>query len=104
MKTVTLEETVEVIKLSDRGLSSRALATQFGVGRTQIQNCVKRKAEVLSDSGVGLNALSQEVFGCDFCDVADIDADLTVCESRQAVVFSDRDRRACCHLHPAAAG
>nr|KAG5695298.1 hypothetical protein BaRGS_028233 [Batillaria attramentaria] len=35
--------------MSDKGLSSRALATQFGVGRTQIQNCLKRKAEVLSD-------------------------------------------------------
>ena len=48
-KTLTLEERVNVIKLSDGRKSARKIADELGVGRTQIQCIIKRKAEVLSD-------------------------------------------------------
>ena len=48
-KVLTLDERVKVIKLMESGKSSRILAEQFGVGRTQIQQTLKRKAELMSD-------------------------------------------------------
>ena len=49
-KVLTLEEDrVKVIRLLESGKSSRILAEQFGVGRTQIQQTLKSKAELLSD-------------------------------------------------------
>ena len=47
--TLTLSQKHEVIKLSDTGKSSRQLADAFGCGRSQIQNILKRKREVLDD-------------------------------------------------------
>jgi len=44
-----LEERVQVIKSSERGESSKSIAERLGVGRTQIQNTIKRKADVLSE-------------------------------------------------------
>jgi len=44
---LSLEERVQVITSSERG--SRSIAERLGVGRTQIQNTVKRKADVLSE-------------------------------------------------------
>ena len=46
-KVLTLSERVEAIKLYDGGKSSRDVAQIMGVGRTQIQQIIKRK--VLDD-------------------------------------------------------
>ena len=48
-KVLTLSERVEAIKLHDGGKSSRDVAQIMGIGRTQIQQIIKRKSEVLDD-------------------------------------------------------
>ena len=45
-KELTLKEKVDLIKLSD-GKSQRQLAETFGIGKTQVQTILKRKAELL---------------------------------------------------------
>ena len=40
---------MQVIKFSERGESSRRISERLGVGRTQTQNTLKRKADVLSE-------------------------------------------------------
>jgi hypothetical protein len=56
-KVLTLSERVEAIKLHDSGKSSRDVAQIMGVGRTQIQQIIKRKSEVL-------DAPQNSVFSC----------------------------------------
>ena len=46
---LTLEELVNVIKLSDSGKSGRAIAKEIGVGRTQIHGIHKRKRETMDE-------------------------------------------------------
>ena len=46
---LTLSERVKAIKLHDGGKSSRDVAQIMDVGRTQIQQIIKRKSEVLDD-------------------------------------------------------
>ena len=46
---LTLEKKVQVIKAAGPGVSQRALAEQFGVGKTQIGSILKRKADLLSE-------------------------------------------------------
>jgi IS30 family transposase len=48
-KVLTLSERVEAIKLHDDGKSSRDVAQIMGIERTQIQQIIKRKSEVLDD-------------------------------------------------------
>jgi transposase len=48
-KVLTLSERVEAIKLHEGGKSSRNVAQIMGIGRTQIQQIIKRKSEVLDD-------------------------------------------------------
>ena len=48
-KALTLSERVDDIKEGEKGQSSRELAAKFGVGRTQIQCILKRKAEVMAE-------------------------------------------------------
>ena len=48
-KVLTLSERVEAIKLHDDGKSSRDVAQIMGIGRTQIQQIIKRKSEVHDD-------------------------------------------------------
>ena len=48
-RTLSLQERLEVIKLNEAGKSSRVIAEQFKVGRTQIQSTIKRKAEFIDD-------------------------------------------------------
>ena len=43
---LTLQKKVDLLKNSD-GKSSRQLAEIYGVGRTQVQNILKRKREIL---------------------------------------------------------
>ena len=47
-KVLTLDERVRVLELS-KVKSARKIADELGVGKTQIQNILKRKAEVLDD-------------------------------------------------------
>ena len=47
-KVLTLNEKIRVLELS-KSKSARKIADEFGVGKTQIQNILKRKAEVLED-------------------------------------------------------
>lgn len=47
-KVSTLDQRVEAIKLLDSGKPAYKVAEDFGVGKTQIQNLRKRKAEVLT--------------------------------------------------------
>ena len=45
-----LKEKVEVIRLYDKGgIGTRKLAADYGVGKTQIVNILKRKQEHLDD-------------------------------------------------------
>ena len=44
-KTLSLSERIEVIRVSEQGRGIRKLAEQFGVGKTQISQTLKRKAE-----------------------------------------------------------
>jgi hypothetical protein len=48
-KILTLEQRVEAIRLLDSGKVAYKIADEFGVGKTQIQNLRKRKAEILDD-------------------------------------------------------
>jgi len=48
-RALSLEERVQVIKSSECGESFRSIAERLDVGRTQIQNTIKRKADVLSE-------------------------------------------------------
>lgn len=48
-KFLTLDDHIKVIKLSEAGKSSRSIAEEIGVGRTQVQNIIKRKREVLEE-------------------------------------------------------
>ena len=43
---LAIKEKVELLKNSD-GKSSRQLAEKYGVSRTQLQNLMKRKREIL---------------------------------------------------------
>ena len=43
---LSIKEKVELLKNSD-GKSSRQLSEKYGVGRTQVQNLMKRKREIL---------------------------------------------------------
>ena len=45
MKKLSLNEKVDLIKNS-KGKSQRALATQYGIGKTQVQRILKRKADL----------------------------------------------------------
>lgn len=47
-KVLTLNEKIRVLELS-KSISARKIADEIGVGKTQIQNILKRKAEVLED-------------------------------------------------------
>ena len=47
---LTLEQRIDVINKSEKGkLSARKIADNFGVGRSQINSVLKRKADVLAD-------------------------------------------------------
>lgn len=48
-KCLSLEDRVKVVKLLDSGRSSRDIASDFGVGRTQIQNVAKRKRDIMDE-------------------------------------------------------
>ena len=48
-KILTLAEKIKVIELEKSGASSRQIALELSVGKTQILNIIKRKAEYLSD-------------------------------------------------------
>ena len=47
-KVLTLNEKIRVLELS-KSKSARKIADEFGVSKTQIQNILKRNAEVLED-------------------------------------------------------
>ena len=47
---LTLEKQREVIRGCDSGKSSRILAVEYGVGRTQILNIIKRRDAILKDT------------------------------------------------------
>lgn len=48
-KFLTLEQKLEVIKKLDKGQSARSLAKEYGVGKTQVGNISKRKADILAE-------------------------------------------------------
>ena len=48
-KCLTVKERVQVIELSDTGLSSRKIAVEFGVGRSQVCDILRRRFEILSE-------------------------------------------------------
>ena len=51
---LTLDCKVKVIRQHEKGICSRQLAAEFGVGKTQINNIVTAKADILKlwDDGV----------------------------------------------------
>ena len=54
-KLLTLEERVEVLRLYEGGDKCVKIASIFGVGKTQIQDIVKKKEEILSKWKSGEN-------------------------------------------------
>ena len=48
-KALTLIERIDIIKELEKGQSPRELAAKFGIGRTQIQCILKRKAKVMAE-------------------------------------------------------
>ena len=44
---LTLDDKVKVTRLNEKGDISRVLATNFEVGKTQINSIIKNKAEIL---------------------------------------------------------
>lgn len=58
-KVLTLEDRVKVIKLLESGRSTRLVAEEFGVGKTQVQQTLKRKAEFMSDYENNVNPESK---------------------------------------------
>ncbi|KAH3784870.1 hypothetical protein DPMN_162942 [Dreissena polymorpha] len=57
-KCFSLEDRVEVVRLLESGRFSRDRASEFGVGRTQIQNVAKRKRILWTNMNVGTQTLS----------------------------------------------
>ena len=51
---LTVDSKVKVIRQHEKGIGSRQLAAEFGVGKTQINNMVAAKADILKlwDDGV----------------------------------------------------
>ena len=58
-KVLTLDELVKAIKLVESGKNSRKVAEDFGVRRTQIQETLKRKCEIMEDYENNLNPTSK---------------------------------------------
>ncbi|KAH3713826.1 hypothetical protein DPMN_073627 [Dreissena polymorpha] len=52
-KCLSLEDRVKVVRLLESGRSSRDIASEFGVGRTQIQNVAKRKRDIMDEYECG---------------------------------------------------
>ena len=48
-KVLTLEDRVTVIRLLESGRSTHQVAEEFGIGKTQVQQTLKRKAEFMAD-------------------------------------------------------
>ena len=48
-KCLTLDERVKCLKLLEAGKSSRIVANELGVGKTQVQNVLKRKREIMDE-------------------------------------------------------
>ena len=48
-RKVFLEDRVKVIRLLESGRSTRLVAEEFGIGKTQVQQTLKRKAEFMAD-------------------------------------------------------
>ena len=46
---LTIEQRMKVLELAGSDKSCRSIADDFGVGKTQIQSIVKRKAQVLEE-------------------------------------------------------
>lgn len=57
---LTLEEKAKVLKLSN-GLSAKKISEKFGVGKTQIQSIIKRRAEVLQEIEKGSNLTAKRL-------------------------------------------
>lgn len=53
---LSLEEKIKVLKLNDGGKSARVIATELGVGKTQIQTIIKNKEEIMAHFAAGSSA------------------------------------------------
>jgi len=58
-KFLTLEERVKVISLLGKGHSCRRVASDLGVGKTQIQSILKRKHEIMDEFEENVNCESK---------------------------------------------
>ncbi|KAH3870905.1 hypothetical protein DPMN_034097 [Dreissena polymorpha] len=58
-KFLTLDERVKVISMLKKGHSCRRVASDLGVGKTQIQNILKRKREILDEFEGNVNSESK---------------------------------------------
>ncbi|KAH3775866.1 hypothetical protein DPMN_177275 [Dreissena polymorpha] len=58
-KFLTLEERVKVISLLGEGHSCRRVASDLGVGKTQIQSILKRKHEIMDEFEENVNGESK---------------------------------------------
>ena len=52
-KILALEDRIGVIKSSEKGKSSRKIADRIGVGRTQVQQIIKEKANLMREGEEG---------------------------------------------------
>ena len=46
-KCLNLEEKVKAIRLHEKGISCKKISVEMGVGKTQIQNAVNNKVDIL---------------------------------------------------------
>ncbi|KAH3832762.1 hypothetical protein DPMN_106057 [Dreissena polymorpha] len=58
---LTLQERVKVISLLDKGHSCRRVASDRGVGKTQIQSILKRKHEIMDEFEENVNCESKRL-------------------------------------------
>ena len=54
-KVLSLQDKIDVIEKSNKGLSSREIASQFQCGKTQINNIISNKEKILSEWEKGTN-------------------------------------------------
>jgi len=60
---LTLQEKIDIIRASSNGkLSVRALGEQFKVGKTQVSEILKKKAEILQEWETNGNSSSRKIF------------------------------------------
>ena len=69
-KCLTLTEKVDVIKKLDSGKSCRGVASELGIGKTQVQTILKRKSDILDEyEQNGNNSSKKAKASCSYSEI-----------------------------------